>query len=202
MTAARDLMLIAVDVAPSRPLMQGDLSLALAGAELTDLLAAGTAALEGTRIVPGDEAELADSLLGQAASVLARQAPYDSAADWLWSRGDGLASVYAAGLEAQGLLERRRPRRWAPFRSGPPVPADATALHRARERLASGEPVLAGLASAAGLDGQEAPDVRDTAGDAAETVLAAVHDAVRELEALRQRRAIEQSAFDNVWRGD
>lgn len=201
MTTARDLMLIAVDVASRRPLMQGDLSLALAGAELTDLLAAGTATLHGTRIVAGQEVEHPDPLLAQAAFVLVRHAPYESAADWLWSRGDGLASAYAGELEARGLLVRGRLRRWAPFRTGPPTPADSPALHRARDRLASGEPVLAGLAAAAGADGHEAPEPGDPADEVTETVLAAVHDAVRELEALRQRRAIEKAAFDNVWRG-
>ena len=39
------------------------------------------------------------------------------------------------------------------------------------------------------------------ADDAVETVLATVHDALMELEAVRQRRAIEKAAFDNVWRG-
>ncbi|MYX63583.1 GPP34 family phosphoprotein, partial [Streptomyces sp. SID8382] len=34
------------------------------------------------------------------------------------------------------------------------------------------------------------------------TVLAAVNDAVMELEAERQRRAIEEAAFDNVWRAE
>ncbi|MGW1142406.1 GPP34 family phosphoprotein, partial [Streptomyces zhihengii] len=32
-------------------------------------------------------------------------------------------------------------------------------------------------------------------------VVAAVHDAVMELEAVRQRRTIENAAFANVWRG-
>ncbi|MYS50602.1 GPP34 family phosphoprotein, partial [Streptomyces sp. SID6013] len=31
--------------------------------------------------------------------------------------------------------------------------------------------------------------------------LAAVHDAVVELAATRQRRSIEEAAFDNIWRG-
>jgi hypothetical protein len=32
-------------------------------------------------------------------------------------------------------------------------------------------------------------------------VLAAVHQAVTELAAERQRRSIETAAFDNIWRG-
>ncbi|MFJ5677458.1 hypothetical protein [Streptomyces sp. NPDC093097] len=35
-----------------------------------------------------------------------------------------------------------------------------------------------------------------------DTVLAAVNGALMELEAMRQRRAIEQAAFDNIWRGN
>lgn len=37
--------------------------------------------------------------------------------------------------------------------------------------------------------------------DAVTTVLAAVNDAVMELEAVRQRRSIENAAFANLWRG-
>lgn len=33
------------------------------------------------------------------------------------------------------------------------------------------------------------------------TVLAAVDEAVTELAGVRQRRSIEDAAFDNVWRG-
>ncbi len=32
-------------------------------------------------------------------------------------------------------------------------------------------------------------------------MLAAVNDAVVELAAIRQRRSIEDAAFDNIWRG-
>lgn len=200
-TTARDLVIIAVDVAPSRPLEQGDLSLALAGAELIDLTAAGTVTLDGTRIMPGDGPALSDHLLDQAAASIVRQAPYESVDDWLWRRGRSLASTYLASLEEAGLLVRRR-RRLTPFRTGRPMPADSTDRRRARDRWSSGEPVLAVLASAAGIGSQENRDAPTGAGDAVETVLAAVHDAVSELEAVRQRRAIEQAAFDNVWRGD
>lgn len=31
-------------------------------------------------------------------------------------------------------------------------------------------------------------------------VLAAVHDAVEELQSVRQRKDVEQAAFDNIWR--
>ncbi|MEV4443030.1 GPP34 family phosphoprotein, partial [Streptomyces sp. NPDC049577] len=38
--------------------------------------------------------------------------------------------------------------------------------------------------------------------EAVETVLAAVGDALMELQAVRQRRAVEDAAFDNIWRGE
>ena len=41
----------------------------------------------------------------------------------------------------------------------------------------------------------------ERADDAVTTVFAGVDDAVMELEAVRQRRAIEDAAFDNIWRG-
>lgn len=37
--------------------------------------------------------------------------------------------------------------------------------------------------------------------EALNTVLAVVHDAVTELEAVRQRKTVEDAAYDNVWRG-
>ncbi|MEV8597841.1 GPP34 family phosphoprotein [Streptomyces sp. NPDC052012] len=204
MTTPRDLMIIAVDVEPSRPLEQGDLSLALAGAELIDLLAAGTIRLDGIQVMPGHGTALSDPLLDQAAASIVREAPYESIAAWLWRRGRSLASTYLASLEAEGLLTRQRRRwTWTPFRTGRLMPVDSPDRHRVRDRWASQEPVLTALAMAAGIGGnQETRDAPSGAGDAAETVLAAVHDAVRELEAVRQRRAIEQAAFDNVWRGD
>jgi DNA invertase Pin-like site-specific DNA recombinase len=33
-------------------------------------------------------------------------------------------------------------------------------------------------------------------------VLAAVHDALRELAVERQRRELDEAAFDNIWRGE
>ncbi|MET7442896.1 hypothetical protein ABZS63_38460, partial [Streptomyces sp. NPDC005568] len=65
--------------------------------------------------------------------------------------------------------------------------------------------VLVALAEAAGMDGEpwdeSEEDTLDITDDGVATVLAAVNDAVMELEAVRQRRAIEDAAFDNVWRG-
>ncbi|EST39791.1 hypothetical protein N566_00095 [Streptomycetaceae bacterium MP113-05] len=201
MSTARDLMIVAADVQPSRPWEQGDLSLALAGAELTDLLAAGTVTLADVQVVPGHGTAPSDPLLEQAAASVVTEAPYESVDEWLWRRGRCLASVYLAALEADGQLARPRSR-WTPFRTGRPVPVDSPGRHRARDRWTSQEPVLTALAAATGLGSKEAgDDAPGGTGDAVETVVVAVHDAVRELEAVRQRRAIEQAAFDNVWRG-
>ncbi|MER8068895.1 GPP34 family phosphoprotein [Streptomyces sp. NPDC094034] len=225
MTTARDLMITALDVAPSPPPEAGELSLALAGAELIDLLSAEAIRLEGDRIVPGHRPDIADGPLDQAAESLAREAPYELVADWLWRRGQGLAAAYLAAFEAEGRLTRPR-RRGLPFRTGRTVLVDSPERRLAGERWASNEPVLTALATAVGIrdkndedgkDGRDGQDGRDDkegtgeapvtagdagdAGDAVETVVVAVNEALLELEAVRQRRSIEQAAFDNVWRG-
>ncbi|RYJ21958.1 hypothetical protein CU044_6108 [Streptomyces sp. L-9-10] len=203
-----------MDVAPDPP-AAGELSLALAGAELIDLLAAEAIRLDGDRIVPGHRPAIADRLLDQAAESLAREAPYETVADWLWRRGLGLAPAYLSALETDGQLTRRR-RGLLPFRTGRTALVDSPDRRLAGDRWASKEPVLVALATAVGIrDGEtdeapdtaapdtEAPDTEapDTADDAVETVLVAVNEALLELEAVRQRRSIEQDAFDNVWRG-
>ncbi|MFE7567055.1 GPP34 family phosphoprotein [Streptomyces sp. NPDC057539] len=216
MTTARDLMITALDVAPSPPPEAGELSLALAGAELIDLLAAEAIRLEGDRIVPGHRPDIADRPLEQAAESLARETPYELVADWLWRRGRGLAAAYLAALETEGQLTRPR-RRGLPFRTGRTVLVDSPDRRLAGERWASNEPVLAALATAVGIRdkndeegtgeapvaAEDAEDVEkaEDAEDAVETVLVAVNEALLELEAVRQRRSIEQDAFDNVWRG-
>ncbi|MGK4583411.1 GOLPH3/VPS74 family protein [Kitasatospora sp. HPMI-4] len=199
MTTARDLMITSMDVAPGRPVERGEMSLALAGAELIDLLTAGAATLDDDRIVPGDRTATADRLLDQAAASL-REAPYESVGDWLWRRGRGLASTYLAVLEAEGRLTRRH-HRWMPFETGRPVLTDSPDRRLAEDRWAANEPVLTILATTAGFRDQETGDTPGAVGEAVETVLAAVGDAVVELEAVRQRRTIEQAAFDNIWRG-
>ncbi|MFE7297195.1 GOLPH3/VPS74 family protein [Streptomyces sp. NPDC057579] len=204
MTTSRDLMITALDAAPGRPVEQGDLSLALAGAEVIDLLAAEAVALDDDRIVPGYRPTTTDPLLDQAAASLVRETPYESVGDWLWRRGRGLSAAYLAALEADGLLSRQ-PRRGVPLRAGHIVLADSPDRRTAAHRWASDEPVLAFLGTVVGIRGTDAegsvnsPSVDD---DGVDTVLAAVHDALLQLEALRQRRAIEQAAFDNIWRGD
>jgi hypothetical protein len=78
---------------------------------------------------------------------------------------------------------------------------DSPARRHAADRWASGEPVLAGLAAAVRIHGGPATDRARLADGPVLTVLATVNDAVTELEAVRQRRRIEDAAFDNIWRG-
>ncbi|MCY0926809.1 GPP34 family phosphoprotein [Streptomyces sp. H27-H1] len=200
MTTPRDLLIISMDVKSDHAAEQGDLSLALAGAEVIDLLAAGAVRLDGDHIVPGEHAPLGDPLLDAAVASLVREAPYESVADWLWRRGHGLSAGYQAALEADGQLVRQR-RRGISLRAGQLVPADSPARREAEERLSSGEPVLALLAEAIGGGDDPAGDSPDVADDAVATVLATVNDALVELASVRQRRAIENAAFDNIWRG-
>lgn len=201
MTTPRDLMITALDMAPGRPVERGELSLALAGAELIDLLVAGTVTLDGDQIVPVHRTAVADRLLDQAAASLAREAPYESVDDWLWRRGRDLSSAYLDAFEAEGQLTRRRGR-WLPFRTGQLELVDSLDRRLAEDRWAADEPVLLALATAVGIREKGAGGVPRAADDAVETVLAAVGDASVELEAVRQRRSIEQDAFDNIWRGD
>ncbi|MFD9029639.1 GPP34 family phosphoprotein [Streptomyces sp. NPDC059567] len=199
MTTARDLAIVALGVPPDRPVEQGDLSLALAGAEVFDLVEAEALVVDGDLVVPGAQAPTGDRLLDEAVGALKRQEPYESVEDWLWRRGRGLSSAYVDDLARAGLTAP--PRRRNPLRTGPTKPVDSAVRRRAEERWAAGEPVLAALASAVGIRDAPAEDAPELAADAVAAVLAAVGDAVQELGAVRQRRAIEDSAFDNIWRG-
>ncbi|MBA5220514.1 GOLPH3/VPS74 family protein [Streptomyces griseoaurantiacus] len=201
MTTPRDLLIVSLDVSSAHPVGQGDLSLALAGAELVDLLRAGALALDGERVVPGaDPAEPEDRLLREAGASLRREVPYESVEDWLWRRGEGLAAAYHSGLEADGLLVRQR-HPWIRVRTGRTALTDSPARNRAALRWRAGDPVLVGLAAALGIHDEPAEDFGALADESLVTVLAAVHHAVAELEAVRQRRSIEKAAFDNIWRG-
>lgn len=135
--------------------------------------------------------------------------------DWLWRRGRDLFSAYQAALEEEGLLTRQRGRR-LPFRAGSePTLVDSPERRRAADRLTAEEPVLTALVaavlihdeSADGSDGSDGFGGSDGSAesvdlpDGAEAVLAAVGDAELELAAVRQRRDVEQAAFDNIWRG-
>jgi hypothetical protein len=200
MTTPRDLLMVALDVESGRPPEQGDLSLALAGAELIDLLGVQAIRLDGERVVPLHQPATGDRLLDEAASLLVRHEPYESVGDWLWRRGRGLFSSYLAALEAEALVTRQRPR-WRLFRTGRTVLVDSPAHREAAKRWAADDPVLAALADTVGIHRERTADPPGIADDAAATVLDAVNAAVMELGLARQRRDIEDAAFDNIWRG-
>jgi len=200
MTTPRDLLMVAMDMESGRPPEQGDLSLALAGAEVIDLLDVQAIRLDGERIVPVRRPATGDRLLDEAASSLVRQEPYELVDDWLWRRGRGLFSSYLAALEAEGQVIRQR-RRWRLFRTGRTMLVDSPAHRAAAKRWASDDAVLAALAAAVGIHGERTADSPGIADDAVATVLAAVNAAVMELGLVRQQRAIEGAAFDNIWRG-
>ncbi|MFI5866706.1 GOLPH3/VPS74 family protein [Streptomyces sp. NPDC051546] len=200
MTTPRDLLMIAMEAESGRKAEQGELSLALAGAEVVDLLAAGAVGLDGDLLVPGEHAAPGDPLLEAAAASLVREEPYESVADWLWRRGLGLSAHYEAVLEEEGQLVRQR-RRGFSLRAGDLVPADSTDHRRAQERWRSQDAVLVLLVESLGGGGEQDADAPEVADDTVATVLAAVSDAVVELAGVRQRRAIENAAFDNIWRG-
>ncbi|MET9019987.1 GPP34 family phosphoprotein [Actinopolymorpha sp. NPDC004070] len=200
MTTPRDLLIVVVEVMPDQPVEQGNLSLALAGAELIDLLQAQTVRLDDDQIVPTGRSAPGDRLLENASSSLARQAPYESVDNWLWRRGRNLSATYVAGLEAEGEFTRQRGRHRNPFRAGQLVLADSPARSDAEARWDSDEPVLTRLAATLGIHGRQATEVAGAVDDSVAVVLAAVEDAVRQLEFERQRRAIEEAAYDNVWR--
>jgi hypothetical protein len=176
------------------------LSLALAGAEVIDLLDLQAIRLDGERIVPVRRPAAGDRLLDEAALSLVRQEPYESVGDWLWRRGRGLFSSYLAALEADGQVIRQRGRRRL-FRTGRLMLVDSPAHRAAAKRWTSGDAVLAALAAAVGIHGERTADSPGIADDPAATVLAAVNAAVMELGLVRQQRAIEGAAFDNIWRG-
>lgn len=200
MNTARDLAIVTLDMASDHTVEQGDLSLALAAAEMFDLLDAHALVLDGDLITPSAQAPTGDRLLDEAASALVRQEPYESVEDWLWRRGRGLSTAYVEDLERVGLTARAPGPRFA-LRPAPSVPVDSAARRQADERWTSGEPVLAALGTAAGIRDDSGEDAEELTDETVTTVLAALGNAVMELEAVRQRRAIEDAAFDNVWRG-
>ncbi|MEV4048262.1 GPP34 family phosphoprotein, partial [Streptomyces sp. NPDC049744] len=118
MTTAHDLTFVSLDVPSEYPVERGDLSLALAGAELIDLLEAGTVALDGPVLRTVSPGASGDRLL-DAAATQAGQEPEESVTDWLWRRGDGLAAQYLAAAGADDG-NRRRPL-WNVRRAAGPV---------------------------------------------------------------------------------
>ncbi|GGV08208.1 hypothetical protein GCM10010275_55540 [Streptomyces litmocidini] len=200
MTTARDLFIIAMDSGQEHAVGQGDLSLALAGAELIDLLGAGALTLEADVLVPGVAPASDDRILGEAGARIIRQTPYESVEDWLWRRGTDLAATYQTALEVDGELTPKAAGRLS-FGARRVEAVDTPARHRAVERWERRDPVLTALASAVGIGAEPSDEEPGLDDDAATAVVAAVHDAVMELEAVRQRRTIENAAFANLWRG-
>lgn len=229
MNTARDLFVITLEVPSSRPIAQGDVSLVLAGAELVDLRDAHVLRLDGDRIVPlGEHADGTNALTAQASAQLVTEPPYETVEQWLWRRGRGLAGSYADDLAAQtagdargGLLPRFL-RHFAPNRSQEP---SVRPRHEATDRPVLDDTVLAAFAGTLGIGEAAQPDPSEpsepsestepaeptepteptdtTTADQADDlglILAVVSDALLELEAERQRRQIEQDAYDNVWR--
>ncbi|CAG7621059.1 GOLPH3/VPS74 family protein [Actinacidiphila bryophytorum] len=201
MTTARDLLFVAMDMPSTRTLERGDLSLALAGAELIDLLGLGAARLDGEYVLPTGLSDTADPQLGQAASALAPVADGETVEDWLWRRGRGLSDTYLAALEADGLLGREERRRFLVLRTSRMVLADSPGRRRASHRWAADEPVLLALADAVGISGP--PPVPEPGPGPDATVVAGVRHAVDELAAERQRRAhrLDDARQTSVRRG-
>ncbi|MGW7260886.1 GOLPH3/VPS74 family protein [Streptomyces sp. NPDC054834] len=197
MTTPRDLLLVSLDVRGDHPVEPGDVSLALAGAELIDLLGARALTLDGERIVPGPVLATGDRMLDEAQAALVRKGPHESVEDWLWRRGQGLVTAYRDVLDAEGQLSGKR--HWWPHRADKAAAADSPARRHAADRWWSREPVLSGLAATLGIGGERPPE-EEPGDEAVATVLVAVGDAVTELGAVRERRRIENAAFDNIWR--
>ncbi|MEJ1201638.1 MULTISPECIES: GPP34 family phosphoprotein [unclassified Streptomyces] len=218
MNTARDLFVITLEVPSSRPIAQGDVSLVLAGAELVDLRDAHVLRLDGDRIVPlDDHPDGTDALTAQASAQLVTEPPYETVEQWLWRRGRGLAGSYADDLaartagDARGGLLPRFLRHFAPNRSQEP---SVRPLHEATDpHQGLDDSVLAAFAGTLGIgeaapppptEPTEPPEPTDTTtadqADDVGLILAVVSDALMELEAERQRRQIEQDAYDNVWR--
>lgn len=186
MTTARDLLFVAMDMPSTRSLERGDLSLALAGAELIDLLGLGVVTLDGEYVLPTGRHGTADVLLDLAAAAIAPVAEGETAEDWLWRRGRGLPDTYLAALEADGLLGREQQRRFLVLRTSRMVLADSAGRRRAAHRWAADEPVLLALAATIGISGP--PPVPEPGPGPVATVLTAVRHAVEELAVERSRR--------------
>jgi hypothetical protein len=140
MTTARDLALITLGMPTDLPVAQGDLSLALAGAEAVDLLENGALSLDGDRMVPGPRVATGDRLLDQADASLTRREPYETVDDRLWRRGSELAAAYVDDLERAGLVTHPRGHGFW-LGSARPVLADSQARRGGEERRLSGDPV-------------------------------------------------------------
>ena len=195
MTTPRDLLLVAMDMPSDRLVDRGDLSLALAAAELIDLLAAKAVTLVDGHIVPQPHERNTDRLLDEAMAAVLTPAPHETVDDWLWRRGRGLPAVYLAVLEEEGPLVRETYRRWGLLPGSRLVLADTAGRRRAAQRWSSDEPLLVALAAAVGLGEEGTPPDHETPGGAVGVVLESLTHAVEELAEERRLRA---SALDRA----
>lgn len=199
MTTPQNLLMVTMDVPPSRPVDPEDLSIALAGAELIDLLEAQAIGLDSGHIVPGTQAVPDDHFLKQASASLDLTEPYESVGDWLCCRNRrALARSYTEALETEGLATWQRPP-GHPFRRRELTLIDSPARRQAAERWTSAEPVLVTLADAIGVRRDEPHDSPDVADSAVATVLSAVGRALVTLKAERKEDLITQAELDNAW---
>ena len=136
------------------PVEHGDLSLALAGAEVIDLLGARAVRLDG------DHSCRATGRRSRSPVGRGRGVPRPGSAVRVGRR----LAVAPRPRPVRGLSGRpgggradhpARRHRWMPSRAGAPVLADSPARRRAAERWTSDEPVLAALASAVGIRDEE-----------------------------------------------
>ncbi|MBD0735348.1 GPP34 family phosphoprotein [Streptomyces sp. CBMA29] len=106
MTTPRDLIVVAMDVPPDLLVDRGDLSLALAGAELIDLIAVRALTLRGDRVVPVPRAEggprTADRLLEEALTAYETATRTAEGAD----RDPGRTAEKAPGKAAGAAADR------------------------------------------------------------------------------------------------
>ncbi|RSN45370.1 GPP34 family phosphoprotein [Streptomyces sp. WAC 04229] len=179
MGTAQRLSALAVALGGDPRIEEGDLSLALAAAELIDLTEAQAVLLHGDRLLPAAPVGTGSPMLIEAASELVRDAPYETVVDWLWRRGSGLAGRYRAAV------------------------AEARHVHRdAAEAVRDwNDPVLAHLAAAAGMRPTPPDDTSADLDHEQIAILGEVHQAVTQLAAERQRRSIERGPFEGILRG-
>ncbi|WP_406387495.1 GPP34 family phosphoprotein [Streptomyces sp. NBC_00887] len=198
MTTPQNLLMITMDETSTRRVDPADLSVALAGAELIDLLEAKAIGLDNGYLVPGRQAVPDDHCLQQAMESLHLTEPYQLVSDWLGNREDMLVERYTAALETEDLATRRRPR-GHPLRSREVVLVDSPAHRQALERWASAEPVLVALAASVGIRTEQPHRSAAETDEAVAAVLSAVEEALAGLAAEREESIITQAKLDGLW---
>lgn len=179
MATAQRLSALAVVLGGEPRVEQGDLSLALAAAELIDLTEAQAVLLDGDRVLPAAPVRTGCPMLIEAASQVVRDFPYETVVGWLWRRGSGLAGRYRAAA------------------------ADARHVHRdAADAMGDwNDPVLAHLAAAAWMRPTPSDDTAADLDPDQIAILGETHQAVTQLAAERQRRSIERGPSEGILRG-